>query len=350
MVKKEKVLLVVSQIEGNGGIPRFNRNLIDALLETNVELVILTLVDDHSDNEVVFTAGGNRLIFVLKYLFLVISFRPNKAIIGLLNFVPFSIFLKPTKIRVFVVLHGVEAWYRRRKLIPFFKYVDKFLAVSNYTKLEFSRTNDIPPHRISKIFNTLPKDWETSDNPVMNSRFFLSVTRLDKEEGYKGVDKTILAVESVQSWLRLNSWRYVIVAKGTDLSRHKSLVAKEGLSDLIEFKEGIDDHELKDLYRECSFFILPSSGEGFGIVFLEAMIYGKPCVGCKNCGTEDVIEDGKTGFLIDQNIEEIKTSILYLTAEKLKSQKMGYEGKERFFSDFAFHEFKSKIIEELCVE
>src|SRR5436309_3307672 len=51
-------------------------------------------------------------------------------------------------------------------------------------------------------------------------------------------------------------------------------------------------------YRQCSVFVLPSGQEGFGIVFLEAMRFAKPCVGGSPGGTPEIVEDGTTGFIV----------------------------------------------------
>ena len=345
---QERVLLLVSQIYGNGGIPRFNRNLINALNESDCELIVLSMQDSVSSTESIHCAGGNKIKFICKYVQLSVNIRPTKVIIGLLNFAPISILKTFIRFKVVVILHGVEGWYKRKKLIPFYRFVDRFWAVSDYTKFKFSISNNIQKKRISRIFNTLQEDWCLDDAAISYGKYFLSVTRLDVCEGYKGVDLTILAVAKLGDWLRKRGWKYKIVAKGTALEWHKKLAVEQGVSDIVEFMENVDDVFLKTLYQDCSFFILPSTGEGFGIVFLEAMVHSKPCIGCKNCGTEDVIEHGKTGFLIDQDIHQIESTILELIGDDELLRKIGKSGRERFFERFSFVEFKKKIYLELC--
>lgn len=75
------------------------------------------------------------------------------------------------------------------------------------------------------------------------------------------------------------------------------------------FESNITDKKLKKLYSQSRFFILPSTGEGFGIVFLEAMAFKKACIGSKNCGTEDVIDNNETGFLLDPTVENIQYAL-----------------------------------------
>ena len=64
---------------------------------------------------------------------------------------------------------------------------------------------------------------------------------------------------------------------------------------------GIEDvpvELLSRLYSRCFAFVMPSLQEGFGLVYLEAMNYAKPCLGCSDQGTEDVIVPGETGVLV----------------------------------------------------
>ena len=66
----------------------------------------------------------------------------------------------------------------------------------------------------------------------------------------------------------------------------------------VEFAGFVDDEHLRAAYRDCALFALPSSGEGFGIVFLEAMAHGKPCLGAAPGPLPEIIDD-RSGVLVD---------------------------------------------------
>ena len=348
--KKSKILFIASQVEGNGGIPRFNRNLIKALQNGDNDLKIVSLNDENENNGFI-GHRKNKINFIYSIIKLILLSKPNKIIIGLLNFAPLAILGKAGSSNVFVVLHGIEAWYRRKKLKPFFNYVEKFLAVSGYTKDIFLRENNIDKAKIDVIGNTVPNHWLKLHDDVTYNNFFLSVTRLDAAEGYKGVDKTIKALVALRLLMQEKNWKYIIVASGNDLERHKQMAITEGVESYVVFKEGISDDELKKLYASCNFFVLPSTGEGFGIVYLEAMVYKKACIGALGCGAEDVIEHQRTGYLISPSVENIQEALNQLMNDQEIAQKMGYQGYLKLISEFTFNQYQKRINSILkCVE
>jgi glycosyltransferase involved in cell wall biosynthesis len=339
----KKILFLASQVQGNGGIPRFNRNLISALQQKEaIDLHVLSLND--SDVEGIGTGvSASRLKFIWRYLTLLITYRPNMVIIGLLNFAPLSLISFVFRSKVAVILHGIEAWYSRKKLKSFYFFIDEFWAVSFYTKHKFSSTNNVDLNKVKRIFNTIPDEWVHHSAKPLDASFFLSVTRLDKNEGYKGVDKTIEAIKSIEGLMREKGFQYIVVGSGTDLDRHIALVKARKIEDLILFKTKISDKILMELYRDCSFFILPSSGEGFGIVFLEAMAFSKPCIGASNCGTEDVIDNGVTGFLIEPESEFIEEKLKHFILNQESRKMMGEAGYFKLKEEYTFNKFKQKI-------
>lgn len=338
-----KILCILSDYEGNGGIHRFNRNLVSAIRNLpGCECNVLTL-NDKGTTAVFEGHGRSKKNFILAIFKTVKNFRPDVVIIGLLNFAPLAFFKIIFPCRVVTILHGFEAWYRRGKLAPFYPWTDQFWAVSEYTRQVFSQTNGVPLEKVEKIFNTIPTSWQESSAAIEYQPYFLSVTRLDKGEMYKGIDKTIEALAPLKSELRAGGWEYRLVVHGNDVERHRDLVGKNDLADIVKFQSNLTDEELKDLYAGCSFYNLPSSGEGFGIVFLEAMAHRKACIGAKGCGTEDVIVHEKTGFLIEPAAENIGHCIRRLITSAQLCREMGQAGHERLRTTFSFQNFEKRI-------
>ena len=89
-----------------------------------------------------------------------------------------------------------------------------------------------------------------------------------------------------------------LVGAGVDHARIKATVQQRGLDSLVTMWGNLADAELEAAYASCDLFALPSRREGFGIVFLEAMRHGKPCIGGNHGGTPEVVTDGTTGFLV----------------------------------------------------
>jgi phosphatidylinositol alpha-1,6-mannosyltransferase len=333
-------LILHTQILGHGGIPRFNINLNNAYNKANY----LTLNDSLPNG-----SNKNKFKFIWIIIKSLITDRPNKVIIGHLNFVPLSLIIKIlTRAKIIVILHGIEAWDKRNKLVFFNRFVEEYWSVSNYTALRFANTNNINKAKIKTIFNTLPKDWNIQKGKY--NPFFLSVTRLNTSEGYKGIEESIQVVATVQELMRKQNFSYLIIAHGNDVERHKTLVKELNIGDLVRFESGLTDEKLQLLYEECSFFVLPSTGEGFGIVFLEAMACGKACIGAKNTGAEDVIINGKTGYLVDQNSITMQPYFENLIKNPTVCKQMGEAGLQRLKDNFVFDKFEMRIrqlVEEL---
>ena len=333
-------LIIHTQLLGNGGIPRFNRNFNTAIANAKV----LSLNDDKP-----FGSKKNKIRFLGRICYYLIRFRPSIVIIGHLNFAPIALLVRLLSgAKCIVLLHGIEAWEERKRLKWCYRYIDEFWAVSNYTSRLFVNTNNVNEVKLKTIFNTLPSDWPIKKGVYKS--FFFSVARLDTSEGYKGIDLTINAVAQLQVLLRKENFQYIIVANGDDVQRHKTMVSDLKIEDIVVFKSNVTDDELQQLYKDCSFFILPSTGEGFGIVYLEAMACGKACVGAYGCGAEDVIADGVTGYLLKPSIEAISNTIRTLISDKELLERMGKAGLLRLKAKFIYSRFQERIEKLLEVE
>ena len=89
---------------------------------------------------------------------------------------------------------------------------------------------------------------------------------------------------------------------------------------------------------------MPSKGEGFGLVFLEAMAFGKPVVAGAHGGAPEVVEDGVTGFLTPHGDVEALSGVLrrLLSDARLRSE-MGRRGRERVEARYLFEHFQARL-------
>src|SRR5205085_7475716 len=104
----------------------------------------------------------------------------------------------------------------------------------------------------------------------------------------------------------------VLVGDGADRPRLEQLARVSGVMDRTRFLHGLTQEELFACYCHCDLFALPSRGEGFGLVFLEAMAHAKPVIGGAHGGTPDVIDDGLTGMLVPHGDAERLSAALEL--------------------------------------
>ena len=90
----------------------------------------------------------------------------------------------------------------------------------------------------------------------------------------------------------------MIAGDGDDRHHLEECAAREGVRDVVRFVGHVPDDELPDLYRAADVFVMPSTGEGFGIVFLQALASGLPVMGGDGEGSRDPLRDGADGALV----------------------------------------------------
>lgn len=302
----QRILVILSQTSGNGGIPRFNRNVLDGLKDIHEIVEVVQLLD--GDNQ-------DYKQFASKLVFKLLRHRYSKVFIGLQSFTPlaFMIFLLQKKTQVYVFLHGIEAWKPSLRVRFFKSYVTSFLAVSEYTRAKFSDMYKVKVGLLQNVysFNSALVRENIGHKPGTKLKL-LFVGRLDAKEGYKGFEESLYALSRVNA----NSYSFAAVLHGDSVKEAESLSAFLGVK--CDFHSSLSDDELRALYIDSNVFLMPSRGEGFGLVFLEAISNGCICIGCHSCGSSDAIFD-EAGFLIDGSINSIYKTLIRLSNEGFNS-------------------------------
>ncbi|MFB2935440.1 glycosyltransferase family 4 protein [Aerosakkonemataceae cyanobacterium BLCC-F154] len=246
--------------------------------------------------------------------------KPNLVITTHLNFSIAAYWLKRSiGIPYWTVVHGVEAWdIQRPDLKTALQHADRIISVSKYTRDRLLKEQQIDPAKISLLPNTFDADrFQIAPKPeyllkryglTVNNSIILTVARLDKTEQYKGYDQIIQALPEIRRYVP--NVHYILVGKGSDRSRIEQLIAQLNLQENVTLAGFIPDSELNDHYNLCDVFAMPSKGEGFGIVYLEALACGKPTLGGNQDGAIDALCDGQLGALVDpDNIIEIAQTL-----------------------------------------
>jgi glycosyltransferase involved in cell wall biosynthesis len=130
-------------------------------------------------------------------------------------------------------------------------------------------------------------------------RIVLTVGRLSALERYTGHDRLIAALPAIAA--RVPDAAYLIVGSGDDRPRLERLAHEAGVGDRVVFAGHVPDPELPDYFALAHVFAMPSTGEGFGIAFLEAAASGLPVIGGNCDGSVDALADGQIGRLVDPN-------------------------------------------------
>jgi phosphatidyl-myo-inositol dimannoside synthase len=246
-----------------------------------------------------------------------------------------------------VVAHGIEVWQplgalRRSAL----RSANVVIGPSNDTVAHVLKVQGVSKDRVHVVPWSLDEEFLASiqgaapPRPAVfpNGRVILAVGRLAANERYKGFDELLRVMPGVLS--AAPDTHLVIVGDGDDRARLQHLCAELGLSSNTIFTGSLERDHLKACYHHCDVFALPSSGEGFGLVFLEAMAHGKPVIGGAHGGTPDVIEDGVTGYLVRQDDgHQLQTRLRQLLTNESARLEMGHSARGRVLRDFTFDRF-----------
>ncbi len=360
-MKRRIVLVLGTTFRFRGGIQRFNQMMCLALDRLCPELGIGghvicqgDLEQDYVDHgapwkHLKFVAGGSQAGITARALGLCVKTRPDCMLIGLLGMTPVGVVCAPFLRGGFgFVAHGTESWEIPKASRRFSARRARFvIAVSDETRRALHRAAGIPLESIRLLPNTLKPGFERVPDDASNVNLaagpsLLTVSRLETAEQTKGVDKTIEAVARLVP--RHPGLRYVIVGKGSDRSRLEALVESKRVSDRVEFVQDLTDEELAARYRACSAFVLPSGQEGFGIVFLEAMRFSKPCIGGNAGGTPEVIEQDVTGLLVPYgDVDSLEQAVDRLVSDPALQERMGRAGRERLEREFVFERFQERL-------
>jgi phosphatidylinositol alpha-1,6-mannosyltransferase len=255
--------------------------------------------------------------------------------------------------------HGVEVWeplplLRRRAL----RKATLILAPSQSTADYLAAMQKIPAGRIRVLPWALDPQFEAmvaQPRAPLPANFprgpvIFTVGRWLASERYKGMDTLITALPRLLT--RWPALQLVLAGEGDDRAWLEDLAQRNGVTLHVHFVSKLSYAELASCYAACDVFALPSSGEGFGLVYLEAMAFGKPVIGGAHGGAPEVIQDGLTGYLVQHgDASQLATCIETFLADPALARKMGERGRERVASEFRFNVFAKslkKILREQC--
>ncbi len=199
------------------------------------------------------------------------------------------------------------------------------IAISRYTREQVQRWSGIEPHRIRVVPNAVHLGcYSRGAKPrhlverygVEGKLVLLTVGRLRSNERYKGQDKIITLLAKLTA--RFPNLVYLIAGDGDDRDRLETMTMKSELQGHVIFAGRISEEEKIDHYNLADAFAMPSTGEGFGFVFLEAAACGLPVLGGSVDGSRDALVDGHLGVMVDpENPDELFQGLeTILTQEK----------------------------------
>ncbi len=297
------------------------------------------------------THGRRKREYIGAFLRRVIRSRHDLLVCGHVALAPLCLAARIVRpgIKTAVVVYGVEVWrplsYAESLAL---KRADVVLAISEFTRDTVVEKYSVAPDKLKLFPCALDPYWTPEAAEAAPAQpatpMLLTVGRLESYEQYKGVDSVIESLPAVLE--ACGPVDYRVVGSGDDIPRLKELAERHGVAEYVTFTGGVGEEELRDYYRRCSLFVMPSEKEGFGIVFLEAMAYAKPVIGGAHGGTPSVIKDGETGLLVERtDVGGISRALIsLLNSEELRGR-LGEAGRRRLLDEFTFEKFERNFDE-----
>jgi glycosyltransferase involved in cell wall biosynthesis len=323
-------VLVTDAFGGHGGIARFNRDLLKALCAhpdcTEVVALprIVSAVPGPLPEKLNYVADGVNHKFKYVLTALKTAFKNSNfdlIFCGHIHLLPLASFLQTwIQSPIVLVLYGVDVWKPVRRWLSylFIKKVHSVISISEFTKqkfLEWASCRGISGYTLHPAIER--NDYGAGlENGILRERYglkgkkvMMTLGRLSAADQYKGLDEVLeLMPELVEEVPNIT---YLIAGDGTDRTRLEKKAKSLGVSDRVIFTGHVLEAEKADHYRLADAFVMPGRGEGFGIVYLEAMACGVPVVASKADGSREALRNGELGILVDPDKpEEIKAGIL----------------------------------------
>ena len=343
--------LVTDAYGGRGGIAQYNRDFLTALASAEAKVVVLPRhapdAERPPNGVEQRPARFGRFAYSWSAITEALRMKPDIVFCGHVFMAPLAwLAAKLARAKLVIQTHGIDAWPRPSKFVRVAcEQAAMILSVSRYTRARVLDWAAMPPERVVVIPDTvsdrftpgngaaLRREWNLEGRKVL-----LTVGRMSASERYKGHDRVIKALpDLIAAGIDI---MYVIAGEGDDRPRLEQLAHQVGVSDWVRFVGPLPLETLIEAYRMADLFVMPSTGEGFGIAFLEAMACGTPALGLDVAGAHDALCDGELGMAGDE--QEFNSTLARMIVnvapdpQKLASAVRQRFGRERFANAIRF--------------
>jgi asparagine synthase (glutamine-hydrolysing) len=335
-----QVLMLVSDAFGGfGGIAKFNRDFLTALCDCpTIERVIAVPRVASEKSEPLplkltyrTSALGGKPHFMTATLSAANRLKGNRRqtiiVCGHINLLPAALAARAIcGGQLYLIVHGVDAWKPLRNPVvnACVSQIDDFIAVSTITRRRFLRWSGLRQDQGMILPNCVDLSVFTPGEKsemllarygLRSSTILLTLGRLAEEERCKGFDEVLEILPLLAR--DIPDITYLIVGDGPDRNRLEQKARQLGVAERVIFGGRISEEEKPDHYRLADAYVMPSSGEGFGIVYLEALACGIPVIGSKIDGSRDALLNGRLGILVNPtDPAELRAAILQTLAAK----------------------------------
>jgi phosphatidyl-myo-inositol dimannoside synthase len=319
--------LVTEAFGGRGGIAQYNRDFLSALTRCD-RVGDVTVLPRFSAGAVSTLPPGVRQLrpveskvgYSISALLTALTLEPIDCVFcGHLLMAPLAATIcKVLNVPLWLQVHGAEVFWHEPSALERRSVESAVIvtAVSRYTRRHLLQRVGIEPGRVKVLSNTVDPQYRPGPKPAYllerhaagGKMVLMTVSRLSSFDQYKGHDRVIRALPRLLE--RHPDIIYVIVGDGAHRPRLEAQALQCGVAKNVQFPGLVPAEELPDYFRLADVFVMPSTGEGFGIVFLEAMATGVHVIGGNRDGSADALADGELGWAVDPDDEYELTSAI----------------------------------------
>ncbi|MDT0631209.1 glycosyltransferase family 4 protein [Rubrivirga litoralis] len=318
--------LVTDAWGGRGGIAKVNRDFLAAFAEHPAvdEVVVLPRVIVEAPGptppgvDYRTEAAGGAAAFLRAFGAVLARGGYDGVVGGHLNLTPLAaVAAMRARAPWFFIVHGVDGWGpehwpqsygagREAAVRWAVQRADAFVSVSDLTRQRFSQWMGVPAERGVVIPNSVdvsafgvgPKRTDLLERYGLGGKtVVMTLARLSAAEQYKGIDETLEALPALVP--EFPDLAYLVCGSGDDRERLEAKARALGLGDRVVFAGYVAEDEKADHYRLADAFSMPGRGEGFGIVYLEALACGVPVVASSADASREAVLNGEIGTIVD---------------------------------------------------
>jgi len=291
----------------------------------------------------------------LKFLYLL-----RKEKIQLINangFHAMAVIAPAAKLCGIPLLWTCHGWWPRGRLTGMFinTFVDKVIAVSDFVRNKLETEGYVRPSIIERIplGIDLAKFRDQKPSDIIRCEFGLNkntpligmIARFQEIKGHHVFVQMAAEISRTHPNARFMIVGSPVFGKPSETDYYREnqeLIYKHSLDEKIILTGFRDD--IAQILGALEVLVVPSEFESFGMVVLEAMAMGIPVVSCAKGGPEEIIEDGKNGFLIsEQNPIRLAQKVLYLIENPHDKKAMGVAGKKTVSQNYRIEDQVKKI-------
>jgi len=222
-------------------------------------------------------------------------------------------------------LGGIPAAWRRKVSVDVYAAARTVICISGKVQ-GILKTGTPAETRSTIVYNGVNPDF-FSPNPAAMGPFDPEILIAGNLLRSKGHALVLRALGNLRT--SLPQLRCRIIGEGPDRAQFEALVRDLGIGQQVQFVGRQSRLEVAEAMRRCSVFVLPSRNEGLGCVYLEAMACGKPVIGCRGQGIDEVIEHGKNGWLIPADgLEELVQGLSALLGSSELRMRIGTAARQ----------------------